>query len=308
MTLASDPSASSGQILTPWVFREAVQRLYDSDEVSIVVDIDIDIPEDLRARSWNAVPRQAIVLKISNLEQRGGRLSFLIVLASPRRPLDSTYRTHLEDMQRHILHLLKNVTVHESARREASARHDLDKAKSAFFTTTSMALRNPLQLISGPLAELQRLEVDPAKQSFLQLMDRNTSRLVRLVDSLLDFRCIFPSLSVFYMGLLTHLFLLVEAASRAARWSGATFLWTSARSRSSSRRCSSRPSRRSVCNLPFSDGAFPADPCVQARLGFHIEVEPSPQPVYADKEMFEKIITQLGRIDLRFSSAGRWSC
>lgn len=63
---------------------------------------------------------------------------------------------------------------------------ELDHLKSRFFAGISHEFRTPLTLISGPLAEL--LEDSRAEQArpLLTTMQRNTMRLQRLVDQLLD--------------------------------------------------------------------------------------------------------------------------
>lgn len=46
--------------------------------------------------------------------------------------------------------------------------------------------RTPLALISGPINDLAASELDPARKRTLDLAVRNSARLKRLVDTLLD--------------------------------------------------------------------------------------------------------------------------
>lgn len=61
--------------------------------------------------------------------------------------------------------------------------------KLRFFTDISHELRTPLTLITGPLECIlknNQIPVEISKQ--LQLMQRNTDRMLRLVNQILDFR------------------------------------------------------------------------------------------------------------------------
>lgn len=60
---------------------------------------------------------------------------------------------------------------------------ELDNLKTTFFTNISHELRTPLTLIIGPLKEL--LERYP-KDNLIKLMERNSNRLLTLVNQLLD--------------------------------------------------------------------------------------------------------------------------
>lgn len=148
--LLSSATPSSGHASAPWAFREAVQRLHSSStEVSAVIDIELELPPEFLFRSWSEAPRQAVILKISNLEDSDGRLAYLIVAVSPRRRLDGAYRTLLEDLRRQIAILLKNVASFEAQALEANSRKLLDKAKSSFFTSVSHELRFEVLLASS---------------------------------------------------------------------------------------------------------------------------------------------------------------
>jgi PAS domain S-box-containing protein len=75
-------------------------------------------------------------------------------------------------------------------RRRVAELAELDRAKTRFFTGVSHELRTPLALIAGP-AQDSLLDTDnplpPVQRSRLELIHRNTGRLRRLVDTLLDF-------------------------------------------------------------------------------------------------------------------------
>lgn len=64
---------------------------------------------------------------------------------------------------------------------------ELDTVKSNFFANISHEFRTPLSLISGPVEQqLQREDLSSQERQHLQIAQRNSSRLVTLVDQLLD--------------------------------------------------------------------------------------------------------------------------
>lgn len=66
---------------------------------------------------------------------------------------------------------------------------ELYKAKIEFFTNISHEIRTPLTLIKSPLEKiLKKTDYDADLMQNLSIMDKNTSRLLDLVNQLLDFR------------------------------------------------------------------------------------------------------------------------
>ncbi|WP_298419708.1 response regulator [uncultured Kordia sp.] len=63
---------------------------------------------------------------------------------------------------------------------------ELDKAKSNFFSNVSHEFRTPLTLISGPIQQqLKKKDLSNEDRSNLEMMQRNSDRLLTLVDQLL---------------------------------------------------------------------------------------------------------------------------
>ncbi len=73
----------------------------------------------------------------------------------------------------------------EVARLESEKLQELDKIKSNFFTNLSHELRTPLTLILGPLERLMG-GVEYYSSDQLKLIYKNASRLLRLINQLLD--------------------------------------------------------------------------------------------------------------------------
>ncbi|GAB4004659.1 hypothetical protein GCM10028808_02730 [Spirosoma migulaei] len=77
---------------------------------------------------------------------------------------------------------IQKITIEQEVIREREQR-ELAQLKTHFFTNISHEFRTPLTLILGPLTDL--LQKNPAQQTY-QLMHRNASRLLSLVNQLLD--------------------------------------------------------------------------------------------------------------------------
>jgi len=78
----------------------------------------------------------------------------------------------------------------EASRRTAEETSRSSEAKLRFFTNFSHELRTPLTLILGPVEELltDGAALLEGQRQDLQLVHRNTQRLLRLVNQLMDFR------------------------------------------------------------------------------------------------------------------------
>ncbi|MCE2617641.1 MAG: hybrid sensor histidine kinase/response regulator transcription factor [Phocaeicola sp.] len=101
-------------------------------------------------------------------------LACFILVFSIRFLLKRTEKKHLEEINR--LNVTKEKEVHE--------------AKIKFFTMIAHEIRTPVSLIIGPLEKIMKL-TDPIPMKVrndLNIIDRNSQRLLFLVNQLLDFR------------------------------------------------------------------------------------------------------------------------
>lgn len=113
-------------------------------------------------------------------------LGAVVLGAMTWRSLRLNRRTRLTlEHQNAEIHIQRNQIeeLAEEARRSS-------EAKLRFFTNFSHELRTPLTLILGPLEDLlsSPAELTVSQRHDLQLMRRNTQRLLQLVNQLLDFR------------------------------------------------------------------------------------------------------------------------
>lgn len=135
---------------------------------------------------WPEPARRAMVLPIRAAHD--GLAGLLVAGISPRRPLDAAYRSFLDLVAGQIGTALADATVHEEERRRVQALAELDRAKTTFFSNVSHELRTPLTLVLGPLEDVLRgRRVDGDDRDALEVVHRNGMRLLKLVNSLLDF-------------------------------------------------------------------------------------------------------------------------
>ncbi|HEX7887232.1 MAG TPA: ATP-binding protein [Phenylobacterium sp.] len=120
----------------------------------------------------------------------GSTLPAVLVVAgaSPRVPYDEAYRDFFGLLGAALSAALANARTYEEERARAEALAALDRAKIAFFSNVSHEFRTPLTLIFAPLEEALA-EADPSgdQHGRLKLAHRNAQRLLKLVNSLLDF-------------------------------------------------------------------------------------------------------------------------
>ncbi len=131
---------------------------------------------------------QAVVLPVtSGVEHRP--YGILVIGVNPCRPLDSEHITFFELIASHVATAIQNATVVEQEKKRADMLAEIDRAKTVFFSNVSHEFRTPLTLMLGPLESLlsnsQRLSAEEHDE--LVIAHRNSLRLLKLVNSLLDF-------------------------------------------------------------------------------------------------------------------------
>ena len=137
---------------------------------------------------WNEPVRTALVLPIAS--PGPAPLGVLVVGVSPNRALDEGYRSFYALLVAQVSMAVRNAQAHEEQRQRAEALAELDRAKTVFFGDISHEFRTPLTLILGPLEELlagRAGPLPPPARDELERLQRNAGRLLRLVNTLLDF-------------------------------------------------------------------------------------------------------------------------
>jgi len=135
---------------------------------------------------WSRAPSRVLALPIAQPWQRP--FGVFVAALNPHRPLDDTYRSFFTLLVGQLAAGITSARAYEEERRKAEALAELDRAKTTFFSNVSHEFRTPLTLMLGPLDELRaRAELPEVVRGELGLVQRNGLRLLRLVNTLLDF-------------------------------------------------------------------------------------------------------------------------
>jgi PAS domain S-box-containing protein len=132
---------------------------------------------------------QAIVLPVTRRGE-GFPLGALVAGVNPTRRLDAEYQTFFDLLVDQVAAAIQNARAAEEEKKRIDALAELDRAKTAFFSNVSHEFRTPLTLMLGPVEELlakSQADLPPAARAQLELVSRSGSRLLRLVNTLLDF-------------------------------------------------------------------------------------------------------------------------
>jgi signal transduction histidine kinase/CheY-like chemotaxis protein len=214
--------------------------------------------------AWDKAPREAIIAPIA---QQGvdQPAGFLVAGINPYRRMDDAYLGFINLVAGQITSGLANARAYQEAWRRADALTELDHAKTAFFSNVSHEFRTPLTLMLGPLEDvLNRSDDLPLKDS-RQLVHIAHRNGVRLLK-LVNTLLDFSRIEA---GRVQAFFEPVDLAGYTAE------LASNFRS------------------------AFD-----KAGLQFTVSCAPLPQPVYVDRDMWEKVILNLLSNAFKFTFEG----
>jgi PAS domain S-box-containing protein len=241
---------------SPWPVAEAVVQ--DKNQVVQLPDGAGSIPSSL----WRDRVSQAIVLPVHG-QGSSTSVALLIAGVSRRCALDDGYRGFFDLIAGQFAAALANAQAYEAQRLRSEGLAAIDRAKTAFFSNVSHEFRTPLTLMLGPIVEsIAHPGTPPAVREQLELAHRNSLRLLKLVNSLLDFSRL-------------------EAGRVQASFE------------------------------PLDLGSITRDlasifrsAIERAGLRFRVECEDFGEPVYIDRDMWEKIVLNLLSNALKFTLAG----
>ena len=239
-----------------------LRRVFDTGAAELVSDLARFGP--LPGGPWPESPEAALVLPITALGQTRPT-GFLVVGLSPRRIVDADYRSFFDLIAGHIGTAVTNARAYAEERRRAEALAQLDQAKTTFFSNVSHEFRTPLTLMLGPIEDLLidgRAEMTPGQRAQLETAHRNSLRLLKLVNTLLDFSRIEAGrIEAVYEPIDLHTF----TAELASNFRAA---------------------------------------CERAGLMLRVDCSPCPEPVYVDRDMWEKIVLNLLSNAFKFTFTG----
>lgn len=138
--------------------------------------------------AWPEPSRHCYVVPIAGTAT-GGAAGFLVAGISPRRHDDEEYRAFISRAAAQISSVLSTVRSFEAERKRAEALAQIDRAKTMFFSNVSHELRTPLTLMLGPIEDTlsEAMELSQRQRERLDVAHRNAQRLLKLVNTLLDF-------------------------------------------------------------------------------------------------------------------------
>ncbi len=138
--------------------------------------------------AWEKPPQEALLVPIAQQAHDRSAAGFMVVGLNPYRVRDQTLKDFILLLAGQVAAALATVRAYEEERRRAAALAEIDRAKTVFFSNVSHEFRTPLTLMLGPLEDAMAGELPPEILSRqIELAHRNGRRLLRLVNSLLDF-------------------------------------------------------------------------------------------------------------------------
>jgi signal transduction histidine kinase/CheY-like chemotaxis protein len=168
----------------PWPLREVLT----DHRPRVVSGLEMQFRANFPSGAWQQSPNSAVVLPIMPSGETG-RAGFLIAGLNPFRLFDDNYSGFMNLIAGQIAAAIANAEAYEQERRRAEALAEINRAKTAFFSNVSHEFRTPLTLMLGPLEDALRHpeELSGKRLEEISVAHRNALRLLRLVNTLLDF-------------------------------------------------------------------------------------------------------------------------
>ncbi|HUG13397.1 MAG TPA: ATP-binding protein, partial [Thermomicrobiales bacterium] len=212
---------------------------------------------------WSEPPTTAVAMSIPS-NKANEPAGVLVAGISARLTLDASYRDFLELVRTQVATAVNNARAYDEERKRAEALAELDRAKTAFFSNVSHEFRTPLTLMLGPLEDVlaDQSKVNAAQREQLAIAHRNALRLLKLVNTVLDFSRL-------------------EAGRLHASYQPTDLAALTTELASVFRAATEREGLRLVVDCP-----------------------PLAQPVYVDREMWEKIVLNLLSNAFKFTFEG----
>lgn len=139
------------------------------------------------AASASAASDEMLVLPITS----GALVEGLLIAGLPPRvDRPEEHRDFLHLLAAQISKAVSTAKALEEERKRAEALAALDRAKTVFFSNVSHEFRTPLTLMLGPIEDAlsdKERPLPPEQRERVELLHRNALRLLKLVNTLLDF-------------------------------------------------------------------------------------------------------------------------
>ncbi len=219
---------------------------------------------NLPTGEWSHVPACAILMPIARPGQTLPA-GVLIAALNPHRKFDEEFQGFVSLLASQIAAGIGNAVAYETERQRAESLAELDRAKTAFFSNVSHEFRTPLTLMLGPLDEVLAASGD-------QLSGEDREQLAVARRNALRLLQLVNSLLDFSR---------IEAGREHAIYQATD-----------------------LCTLTEDIASVFRSAMEKAGLRFSVECEPLAEPVYVDREMWEKIVLNLLSNAFKFTFEG----
>src|SRR6478672_6128076 len=138
---------------------------------------------------WDISPTEALVMPIAE-SGKANIAGFLILGISPNRKFDDNYRGFFDLVANQVATAIASARAYEAERQRAEALVEIDRAKTLFFSNVSHEFRTPLTLMLAPTEDALADAENPLptiQRDRIEVVQRNGQRLLKLVNTLLDF-------------------------------------------------------------------------------------------------------------------------
>jgi PAS domain S-box-containing protein len=164
-----------------------LKRVLDTGSAEVVSNLPKRF-EGLPGGPWPESPEAALVVPVAAAGQ-SRPTGFLVAGLSPRRIVDGDYNSFFDLIVGHVSTAIANARAYEQERKRAEALAEIDRAKTLFFSNVSHEFRTPLTLMLAPLEDAlsARHGLSREQRKRLEVVHRNSLRLLKLVNTLLDF-------------------------------------------------------------------------------------------------------------------------
>jgi signal transduction histidine kinase len=178
--------SSSGRFEIPKPETWPLFQILQERAAAVLTDADEPIRR-LPTGPWTTAPASALGIPLRDRED-SLPVGVLIAGCNPHRRLDAEYRRFFDRCASRVAQGVRNVRAMDEARQRLEKLVKADHDKTAFFSNISHEFRTPLTLMLGPLDDLLRSPLPPEHaREELRVVHRNGRRLLKMVNTLLDF-------------------------------------------------------------------------------------------------------------------------